>query len=150
MFLKLRKGLYLLLGLGSVGGAVFALAGLLTSLFLFVAGLTHGEWAGAATGLGLTLMCAAGATGPVWILMTVILLPNPSPKERRLLSGLLSAAIVAAGAVAAAMLLPGDGDAVGIETPLVLFLLPMLVGLALLIELWLPVWRVRLRGEPRR
>jgi len=145
MFLKLRKGLYVLLAIGSVGGAVLAFLGLFTSLAVFVAGLSQGEWAGAALGLLMVLACVAGVTGPVWILLAVVLLPNPSQKERRLLTALLGAAILAAGVVGIPMLIDIGEDRTGVETPIVLFVLPMLVGFALLLELWLPVWRSRRR-----
>ncbi|TDU31826.1 hypothetical protein DFR24_1208 [Panacagrimonas perspica] len=146
MFLRLRKGLYLLLAVGSVGGAILAFFGLLTSLVVLAAGLSKGEWADAALGLLMVLVCSAGVTGPVWILLAVVLLPNPSPKERRLLTGLLSAAVLAAGVVAIPMLMDVGEGSVGIGTPVVLFVLPMLVGVALLTELWLPVWRSRRRA----
>lgn len=146
MFLRLRKSLYLLLGVGSVGGAFLAFFGLFTSLLVLVAGVSQGEWAGAAQGLLMVLACVSGVTGPVWIVLAVVLLPNPSPKERRLLTALLSASILAAGAVAIVMLMETGEDRTGIETPLVLFVLPMLVGFALLAELWVPVWRSRGRA----
>jgi len=36
-------------------------------------------------------------------------------------------------------------ESMGIATPITLFLLPMLVGLALLAEMWIPLMRTRQR-----
>lgn len=149
LFLRLRKGLYLLLAIGSIGGALLAVIGLSITLTLLVAGIAKGDLSAAALGLLMTLACVVGATGPLWILLAVIALPGPPPKQRRFLSLMLAIACLAAGTVGFGMLMLGvrDGDYTGFETPVILFLLPMLAGLALLAELWLPVWRARRRGE---
>jgi hypothetical protein len=83
----------------------------------------------------------------VWILLTVLRLPDPSDRERRVLTCLLGASILAAGSVGFPMLVDAAEDAVGIATPITLFLMPMLVGLALLAELWTPILRTRGRDR---
>ncbi|MGH8516076.1 MAG: hypothetical protein ACREUE_01315 [Panacagrimonas sp.] len=147
MFLTLRKVLYLLLSIGSVGGALLAAAGLFTTLGLFIVAVWTGEWAAAGTVFMMMLMFAAGVAGPVWILITVLALPDPPHPTRRALTGLLLASILAAGGVLTDMLFPEVGEYSGSKTPIILFLMPMLVGCALIAELWVPVWRDRRRGE---
>jgi hypothetical protein len=146
MFLKLRKAIYLLLSVGSVGGAFLALLGLLIALPALYAGIASGSLHHTALGLLMVLACLAGATGPVWIVLTVIQLPDPPARERRLLSVLLLCAILAAGVVSASMLTGTLALNASIGLPIVAFVVPSLVGCALLAELWLPVWRARRRA----
>jgi hypothetical protein len=143
MFLRLRKVIYVLLSIGSIGGAFLALMGMLVALGVFASGIAGGSWSGIGIGLLMILACAAGATGPAWVLLTVVLLPAPSPRERRVLTALLAASILAAGGVSISMLTYDGAAPRDPSLPIVTMVVPMLVGCALVVELWLPVWRAR-------
>jgi hypothetical protein len=143
MFLKVRKALYLLLSIGGIGGAFLAAMGLFVAITLFAAGISAGSLTSTALGVLMILICVAGATSPVWVLITIVTLPDLSTRERRVLTVLLGAAILAAGGTAGTWMGTLDENLEGIGTPIVTMVMPMLVGCALVVELWLPVWRAR-------
>lgn len=133
MGLKLRKFLYLVLSAGGIAAALFAALGFLASI---VAVLSTGEW----RALPLGIACAGAVVAMSAGLAAIQKLPVRDPCEKRRYTWRIALGGTPVVALAAAILWDGPFDRVELKVLGVFVILPVLVGLAVLVEMW---WTAR-------